>query len=85
VPKPNPESPYDVNVPTSLKRVGFIEKDTKRFADTNGWGYAQFTYDAATKTFAPEEKDPAFGKTLCHACHVAVAAKDYIFTGYPTR
>jgi len=84
-PKQNLESPYDVNVPNTLKRVGFIEKDSQRFAETNGWGYAQFTYDPATKTFAPEETDPNFGKAVCHACHISVAAKDYIFTGYPTR
>jgi hypothetical protein len=84
-PKEDPESPYPVKVPDTLKRVGFIEKDSKRFPETNGWGYAQFTYDPATATFTPEETDPAFGKELCHACHVAVAAKDYIFTAYPLR
>jgi hypothetical protein len=83
--KEDPESPYPVKVPDTLKRVGFIEKDSKRFPETNGWGYAQFTYDPATATFTPEETDPAFGKELCHACHVAVAAKDYIFTAYPAR
>jgi hypothetical protein len=31
------------------------------------------------------DPDPAFGKELCHACHVAVAAKDYMFTEYPSR
>ena len=83
--KEDPESPYPVKVPNILKRVGFIEKDSKRFPETNGWGYAQFTYDPATAMFMPEETDPAFGKELCHACHVAVAAKDYIFTAYPLR
>jgi hypothetical protein len=83
--KEDPESPYPVKVPDTLKRVGFIEKDSKRFPETNGWGYAQFTYDPATGKFTPEETDPAFGKELCHGCHVAVAAKDYIFTAYPGR
>jgi hypothetical protein len=83
--KEDPESPYPVKVPDTLKRVGFIEKDSKRFPETNGWGYAQFTYDPATATFTPEETDPSFGKELCHACHIAVQAKDYIFTAYPTR
>jgi hypothetical protein len=83
--KENPESQYSVKVPDTLKRVGFIEKDSKRFPETNGWGYAQFTYDSATATFAPEETDPSFGKELCHACHITVKAKDYIFTAYPPR
>jgi Cytochrome P460 len=83
--KDDPESPYSVMVPAALRRVGFIEKDSKRFPETNGWGYAQFTYHPATATFTPEETDPAFGKEVCHACHVAVAAKDYTFTAYPPR
>ena len=53
-PKEDPESPYPVKVPDTLKRVGFIEKDSKRFPETNGWGYAQFTYDPATAMFTPE-------------------------------
>jgi hypothetical protein len=83
--KQDPESPYPVKVPDVLKRVGFIEKDSKRFPETNGWGYAQFTYDPATAMFTPEETDPSFDKELCHACHTLVQAKDYMFTEYPPR
>ena len=83
--KEDPESPYPVKVPDTLKRVGFIEKDSKRFPETNGWGYAQFTYDPATAMFTPEETDPSFDKELCHACHTLVQAKDYMFTEYPPR
>src|SRR5471030_2401687 len=39
--KKNPVSPYSVTVPDTLKSVAFIEKDSKRFPDTSGWGYAQ--------------------------------------------
>jgi hypothetical protein len=81
----NPESPYEVAVPNTLKRIGFIEKDSKRFPETNGWGFAQFTYNPATASFALEETDPAFGKEVCHTCHTIVQAKDFIFTGYPER
>ncbi len=84
-PKKNAESPYFVMVPDTLRSVSFIEKDSKRFPDTNGWGYAQFQYDATTKTFTPFGKDASFNKQVCHACHIAVKAKDYIFTGYPLR
>ena len=49
--KKNTASPYNVLVPDTLKSVSFIEKDSKRFPDTNGWGYAQFTYDAASDSF----------------------------------
>jgi len=43
--KRNTVSPYFVNVPDTLKSVSFIEKDVKRFPNTHGWAYAQFTYD----------------------------------------
>jgi hypothetical protein len=79
--KKNTESPYFVVVPDTLKSVSFIEKDTKRFPDTNGWAYAQFLYDAASDTFKPNGDDAKCG----YACHTTVAAKDYIFTTYPKR
>jgi hypothetical protein len=79
--KKNTESPYFVMVPDTLKSVSFIEKDTKRFPDTNGWAYAQFLYDAASDTFTPNGNDAKCG----YVCHTTVAAKDYIFTAYPKR
>ncbi|MDO9710506.1 cytochrome P460 family protein [Paracraurococcus lichenis] len=75
------ESPYAVTVPGVLKSVSFIEKDTKRFPATAGWAYAQYAYDAAADSFRPSVTGTACG----HACHTAVAAKDYIFTAYPMR
>jgi hypothetical protein len=79
--KKNPESPYFIMVPDTLKSVSFIEKNTKRFPKTSGWGFAQFSYDAAADTFTPVGNDAACG----YACHTAVASKDYIFTAYPKR
>ena len=79
--KKNPVSPYFVQIPDTLKAVDVIEKDSKRFPDTHGWAYANFIYDAASDTFAPEGTEPTCG----FACHTAVAAKDYIFTEYPKR
>src|SRR5271155_2282497 len=40
-------------VPGDLTEVEFIEKDSRRFSDTHGWGYAVFDYDASSSTFAP--------------------------------
>jgi hypothetical protein len=79
--KKSSESPYFVMVPDTLKSVSFIEKDTTKFPDTNGWAYAQFLYDAASDTFTPHGNDAKCG----YACHTTVAAKDYIFTAYPQR
>jgi Cytochrome P460 len=33
-------------VPDTLRNVGFMVKDAKRFPETDGWGYAQFDYVA---------------------------------------
>src|ERR1700731_751056 len=68
--KKSAESPYFVMVPDTLKSVSFIEKDSKRFPDTNGWAYAQFVHDAASDTFKPNGSDAQCG----YACHTTVAA-----------
>jgi len=83
--KKNPESPYFVEVPDSLKTLAFIEKDSKRFPNTHGWAYAQWAYDPASDTFKPNAPLSASGHTCGYSCHSAVANKDYIFTAYPKR
>ena len=83
--KQNPVSPYFVEVPETLKSVSFIEKDSKRFRDTSGWGYAQFLYDAASDTFKPYGNDSSFAKKVCYQCHTLVKERDYIFTNYANR
>jgi len=80
-PKKSAEAPAPTLVPDTLHDVDFIEKDSKRFPDTGGWGYAQFNYDTASDTFTPE----GTGAQCGYACHTIVAAKDYIFTAYPKR
>jgi len=76
-------------VPNDLTEVEFIMKDSKRFADTHGWGYAMFDYDAASSAFAPAtsaSKPPQGHDAKCGAaCHTLAASKDYIFTAYPKR
>ena len=79
--KQNPESPYFVDVPDVLKSLSFIEKDSKRFPNTQGWAFAQFEYDAGSKTFKPS----VTGSECGFACHTKVASRDYIFTAYPLR
>jgi hypothetical protein len=70
--------------PDILRRVEFIIKDSKRFPDTSGWGYARFVFDAKTSAFTPYGKDSSFAQE-CYQCHTIVRKKDYIFTGYPRR
>jgi len=80
-PKDSAEAPAPTIVPDSLENVDFIARDSKRFPDSGGWGYAQFNYDPASDTFTPNGS----GTDCGHACHTIVAAKDYIFTTYEKR
>jgi hypothetical protein len=74
-------------VPGDLTEVEFIEKDSKRFSDTHGWGYGMFDYDASSGRFAPAtlaSKPPQGHDAKCGAaCHTLAASKDYIFTDTP--
>ena len=79
--KKSAEAPSPTMVPDTLHDVDFMVRDSKRFADTGNWGYAQFNFDDATDTFKPEGEGAACG----FACHTIVQAKDYVFTAYPKR
>ena len=83
--KQNPVSPYSVDVPDTLNRVSFILKDSTRFPDSSGWGYAQFLYNTNSATFKPFGEDSSFGTKVCFKCHTAAKETDYIFTSYPLR
>jgi Cytochrome P460 len=80
--KKSTEATFDVDVPSVFSQAFVIEKDSKRFPSTGGWGYALFNYDAASDTFAADPGSPA---DCGHTCHVAVKAKDYIFHPYQKR
>jgi hypothetical protein len=51
--KQSAESPFPVAVPDNLLGLGCMVKDSKRFADSGGWGWGSFKYDAASDTFTP--------------------------------
>jgi hypothetical protein len=81
-PKKSMEAPFAVDVPDVFKQVFVMEKDSKRFPKTGGWGYAVYNYDAAANKFSA---DPKALQDCGHTCHVAVKAKDYIFHPYQKR
>src|SRR5271170_1544121 len=53
-PKKSTEAPFVVDVPDVLKQVFVMEKDSKRFPKTGGWGYAVYNYDAAANKFSAD-------------------------------
>jgi hypothetical protein len=87
-PKQNKFFP-DASVPEHLANVDLMVKDNKRFADSGGWGYAVFDYDAASDTFKPgtlASMPPQGNDAKCgFTCHTIVKTKDYVFTEYGKR
>jgi hypothetical protein len=53
--------------------VQFMVKDTKKYASTGGWGFAQFNDG--------KPADEALHRT-CFACHQSAKARDLVFTQY---
>jgi hypothetical protein len=88
-PKKNLAAPGQPTVPGALHDVDFMVKDNKRFADSGGWGYAMFKYDAMSDTFTPgtsADQPPQANDAKCgFACHTVVKARDYVFTEYGKR
>ena len=80
-PKKSTEAPFAVDVPDVFTQAFMMEKDSKRFPKTGGWGYALFNYDATASKFTADPSPSDCG----HACHVAVKAKDHIFHPYHLR
>ena len=81
-PKKSTEAPFVVDVPDVFKEAFVMEKDSKRFPKSGGWGYAVFNYDAPSDKFTA---DPKSLSDCGYACHTPVKAKDYIFHLYQKR
>jgi Cytochrome P460 len=79
--KKSTEAPFVVEVPDVFSQAFVMEKDSKRFPKSGGWGYAVFNYDAASDKFTADPSPADCGNT----CHTAVKAKDYIFHPYQKR
>ena len=76
------EAPFVVDVPATFSQNFVMEKDSKRFPNSGGWGYAVFNYDPKTDKFTPDADSPA---DCGNACHTVVKAKDYVFHPYQKR
>jgi hypothetical protein len=67
----------------------FMVKDSKRFADSGGWGYVGFEHDVAAGTWRPrntKDEPPMGNDAKCGAaCHTIVKSRDYVFTEYAER
>ena len=88
--KPKPSAFFpDATVPGELVNVDVMVKDSKRFADSGGWGYAVFDYNPESDTFTPGTTagfPPQGNDAKCgFACHTRAKTRDYVFTEYGKR
>ena len=80
--KKSTEAPFVVEVPDVFSQAFVMEKDSKRFPKSGGWGYAVFNYDPTSDKFTADAKSLS---NCGYACHTPVKAKDYIFHPYQKR
>ena len=77
--KKNEMAPGQPTVPGAQHDVDFMVKDSKRFADSGGWGYAVFDYNAGPDTFTPGTTagtPPQGNDAKCgFACHTVESRK----------
>jgi len=62
-------------VPSGARRFQFMVRDAKKYSDTAGWGYALF--DTNGQLFPDDVKTTTVS---CHACHLAVPDRHYVFS-----
>ena len=88
-PKTQGTYPGQPKVLGTQANADFMVKDSTRFADSGGWGWGSFDYDAASDTFSPatEADSPPQGHDAkCgFACHTLVKSRDYVFTEFAHR
>jgi Cytochrome P460 len=89
IPKKVATYPGQPTVPATQHDVDFMVKDSKRFADSGGWGYGAFEYNATSDAFTPAteaDKPPQGNDAKCGAaCHTVVQNRDFVFTDYAHR
>jgi len=68
-----PGAGFQSFVPGSAVNVQFMVKDSKKYATTGGWGFADFTNG--------QPGNEALHKT-CFSCHEPAKDRDYVFTHY---
>lgn len=58
----------------SRKLVGVMQKDSRKWPTTGGWGFEGFAGDSKTDRLVTD------GGTSCFACHQSRTAQGYVFT-----
>jgi len=61
---------FVAGLPTNVQ---FMVKDSRKYASTGGWGFAQFNDGKPAAEVVP---------SACFSCHEPVKARDFVFTRY---
>lgn len=61
----------------SRRHIDVMEKDSKRFSTTGGWGYEEFKGDSQT-----ERALTAQAVQACHSCHEGAKNHDSVFSRF---
>jgi hypothetical protein len=89
IPRHQQTQPGNPVVPGALHDIDFMLKDSKRFADSGGWGFAAFEYEAKSGKFRPAnltDSPPEGNDAKCgYACHTIARDHDFVFTAYAKR
>jgi hypothetical protein len=64
-------------IPGTFSQVEFMIKDSTKYKETGGWGFARFVGN----DLKPYGKDAGFVQE-CFGCHQPVKGNDYVFSGY---
>jgi hypothetical protein len=64
------EQSFVAGPPTNVQ---FMVKDSRKYAATGGWGFAQFTDGKPANEAVPK---------ACFSCHEPAKARDFVFTHY---
>ena len=59
--KKSTDAPFVVDVPDTPTQAFLMEKDSKRFPNTGGWGYALFNHDVAAGKMTTDPAPPIAG------------------------
>ena len=68
-----PGADLESSIPGSAVNVQFMVKDSKRYAATGGWGFADFTNGKPGNEALHQQ---------CFACHQPAKDRDFVFTHY---
>jgi len=64
-------------IPGTFVQVEFMIKDSAKYKETAGWGFARFV----GKDLRPYGRDPGFAGE-CFGCHEPMAGNDFVFTNW---